>query len=239
MLIFTLTFIACGDSDPCIHIPGLPATCTAAQTCTECGVVLESALPHTFGANWEPTADATWCVGGAHGNGTETDTCSNCTATNGTRLTPCLGTQALNISGGIVGDNAELNVAHVCIPDSRGGVNVTSISDHAFALNHNIQSIRIGEKVITIEDCAFYSVYISIITLPASITNIGKQAFENCLLETIIMLPVNPPILGDGDVFVENPLEDIFVPAGSVDAYKEAYKDIWGGYMASLIKPIP
>ena len=74
---------ACGDSGsgdpstpPHTHIPGAAATCTSAQTCTACGVVLQAAS-HTYGA-WTVTTPPNFTTSTA---GEETGTCSVCAAT--------------------------------------------------------------------------------------------------------------------------------------------------------------
>lgn len=75
--------------------------------------------------------------------------------------------------------------------------------------------------------------------LPNSITKILDTAFYNCnSLATITLISAIPPVLGI-KVFhydYESLILKIYVPSGSVDAYKSA--DNWSDY-ADIIQAIP
>ena len=75
------------------------------------------------------------------------------------------------------------------------------------------------------------------ITLPDGITSIGGYAFFGCSsLTTLYCKPETPPMLGDiSSVFYNTSLSKIYVPASSVNAYKNAsgwknHADIIEGY---------
>ena len=157
----------------------------------------------------------------------------------------------------IIGDSAFQNCGRftgVTIPNS-----VTSIGEATFS-GSNLKSIDIPSSVTIIGDTAFgYCEGLSSVTIPNSVTSIGSYAFSNCYsLESIIIpssvtsisdeafvaclsltsITVNattPPTL-DTDVFYNTNDCPIYVPSGSVDAYKAA--ENWSDY-ASRIQAIP
>lgn len=81
------------------------------------------------------------------------------------------------------------------------------------------------------------------ITLPSSLTNIGERVFYGCSnLTNLTILATTPPIfthswVGDetGGAFNGTSLMNIYVPASSVESYKEA--NGWWQF-ASIIRPI-
>ena len=74
------------------------------------------------------------------------------------------------------------------------------------------------------------------VILPSAITDIGANAFNSCgTVDSFTCLAVTPPSLGT-NVFLSTTLTKIYVPAGSVQAYKEASG--WSSY-ASKIEAIP
>lgn len=73
------------------------------------------------------------------------------------------------------------------------------------------------------------------VTIPNTVKSIGSGAFYNCKgLATVICRAVTPPSLGS-DVFFNDPLTTLYVPAESVQAYMNA--DGWKEFKE--IKPIP
>ena len=89
-------------------------------------------------------------------------------------------------------------------------------------------------KVTRIGMDAFAASGLTSITLPVSVTSIGSMAFAFCRrLTSIIVLPTAPPQSGQGMFDLSDCL--IYVPAGSVDAYKAA--PVWTKY-ASRIQAI-
>ena len=75
------------------------------------------------------------------------------------------------------------------------------------------------------EDCTS----LTSVTIPDSVTTIGNYAFYYCTsLETVYCKPTTPPT-GGYDMFYGNaPDRKIYVPAGSVEAYKA--KEYWSAY---------
>ena len=74
---------------------------------------------------------------------------------------------------------------------------------------------------------------LEVVNLPSTITSFGNQAFYACYrMKALSILAVTPPTIGEGTTLP--PAGTIYVPAGSVDAYKSA----WTSY-ASRIQAIP
>ena len=114
--------------------------------------------------------------------------------------------------------------------------NVTSIGRLAFC-NCGLRDVTFGNSVTTIEANAFVRCEkLRTVTLPSSVTSLGDGAFSHChVLETVTCKATIPPTMGNAVFGDDRWLSSIYVPSGSVDAYKAA--DGWKDY-ASLIKPI-
>ena len=121
---------------------------------------------------------------------------------------------------------------HVVIPN-----NVTSIGRLAFYTCRGLRDVTFGNSVTTIEASAFnLCEALTSITLPSSVTSLGDGAFNQCHdLRTVTCKATTPPTMGLAVFGDDHLLTAIYVPAGSVDAYKAA--DGWKDY-ASRIKPI-
>jgi hypothetical protein len=110
-----------------------------------------------------------------------------------------------------------------------------------------LASVDLGDSLETIGYSAFiYCSKLESLTLPGTVTFIGSGAFASgCGIKTITVNAVEPPVVetyifGGSISHISGepypyPLETIFVPAGSVDAYKSAPE--WS-YYAKHIKPI-
>lgn len=118
------------------------------------------------------------------------------------------------------------------------GNNVISIGNSAFkvafASSGWSRAITLPNSVETIGANAFDESKILSITIGTNITSIGNSAFAWSRLEDITVLATTPPTLGSG-VF-EHTTCTIYVPSGSVEAYKTATN--WSTY-ASRIQAIP
>ena len=114
--------------------------------------------------------------------------------------------------------------------------NVTSIGRLAFC-SCGLRDVTFGNSVTTIEANAFVRCEkLRTVTLPSSVTSLGDGAFSHChVLGTVTCKATIPPTMGNAVFGDDRWLTAIYVPSGSVDAYKAA--DGWKDY-ASLIKPI-
>ena len=118
-------------------------------------------------------------------------------------------------------------LSSVTIPNS-----VTSIEELAFESCFELSSIEIPNSVDSIGMSAFAECNsLTSVTIPSSVTFIDMMAFMYCdNLTTVTCEAVTPPTLGD-KAFDKSPLlAHIYVPAGSVSAYKSA----WSAYEALI-----
>jgi len=218
--------------------PNCTETGIGTRTCTNCGTVdTNTTIPtnndHNFADNWILTTPADW-----HNNttnecvGEETLTCTQCPDTNGTRSI-CKGTQGLvflsvnDDEAYELGNNFNLGIAQVCIPDYRDDKPVVGIGDLAFEDEGGceiLESIRIGVNVTYIGLMAFSQcknletvtfaegsqletigvftfelcTSLASITIPASVIFIDRLAFYGCTnLEIVTVLATTPPELGE------------------------------------------
>lgn len=125
------------------------------------------------------------------------------------------------------------SLTSITIPNS-----VIEIGNYAFARNSSLTSITFGNGVISIGDHAFDSCSaLSSVTIPSSVTSIGGSTFTDCTgLTSITCLATTPPTLGDTSTFYNTNACPIYVPSGSVNAYKSATR--WSEY-SSRIQAIP
>lgn len=98
---------------------------------------------------------------------------------------------------------------------------VTSIGQRSFFNCTGLTSITIPNSVTTIGGSAFYDCGLTSVIIPYNVTEIGGSAFYYCNLASAIIYATTPPSLGDWRVFSGSNYP-IYVPAESVDAYKNA-----------------
>ena len=119
---------------------------------------------------------------------------------------------------GHMGDNSTLQT--IKLPQG-----ITDIGDHAFNHCSSLTSIDFPVALNTIGNYAFFGCsLLKSIEIPSGVTGIGAGAFGDCSsLSTATFLGETPPV-HIGHVFYQyTALSDIYVPAGSVDAYKETW----------------
>ena len=119
---------------------------------------------------------------------------------------------------GHMGDNSTLQT--IKLPQG-----ITDISDYAFNHCSSLTSIDFPVALNTIGNYAFFGCSpLKSIEIPSGVTGIGAGAFGDCSsLSTATFLGETPPV-HIGHVFYQyTALSDIYVPAGSVDAYKETW----------------
>ena len=115
------------------------------------------------------------------------------------------------------------------------GNSVTSIGGSAFYICSSLTSVTIPNSVTSIGERASYGCSsLTAITIPNSVTSIGDRAFYHCRGLTSVTIEAEiPPALG---VYALDYTNDcpIYVPCGTIDAYKTAWPDY-----GSLIKYAP
>ena len=106
---------------------------------------------------------------------------------------------------------------------------VTTIGSDAFVCK-TLTSITIPNSVTSISNSGFYFCSsLTDITIPSSVTSIGDFAFSYCSsLTRLNVKSTTPPTLGGGVFSNGNTNLKIYVPAGSLEAYKAAdnWKDL-------------
>ena len=134
------------------------------------------------------------------------------------------------IIDGTLNSFAPAGLTEYTIPDS-----VTTIGDLAFNGCSSLTTVTIGDSVTEIGRYAFYDCSsLTSVTIPDSVTTIGSSAFLWCEgLTSVYCKAVTPPTVVSYDGYLY-PFDanasnlKIYVPKGSVEAYKSAYG--WGGY---------
>ena len=108
------------------------------------------------------------------------------------------------------------------IPDG-----LTNIGYATFSNCSSLTSIDFPAVLKTIDDYAFYNCFLlKSIEIPSGVTSIGVGAFGDCnSLSTVTFLGETPPVHTDNVFYECTALSDIYVPAGSVDAYKETWSE--------------
>ncbi len=102
--------------------------------------------------------------------------------------------------------------------------NVPSVPWYSY--NSSIQYVVIGNNVTSIGSYAFGGCTgLTSVTIPNSVTSIEEGAFQGCTgLTSVTIEAETPPTLGS-DVFYNTNNCPIYVPCGTLDAYKSAWSD--------------
>lgn len=127
-----------------------------------------------------------------------------------------------NITG--IGDNAFLMGSMTSLEISNS---VKSIGEYAFSSCQNLRTITIPNSVISIKEGAFMCCEdVDSLTIGTSVTSIGYGAFASCkAIKCITSKAITPPTCEGGVFNNVNKSIPLYVPAGSVAAYKAA--DQW------------
>ncbi len=134
----------------------------------------------------------------------------------------------------IIGDLAFNSCYYLTSIDIPSGV--TTIGDLAFHYCYSLPSITIPNSVTTIGDSAFFAcISLASIDIPDSVTSISTRAFYSCTSLTSITVNATTPPTLSSNVFDDTNDCPIYVPSGSVNAYKSASG--WSTY-ASRIQAI-
>ena len=169
---------------------------------------------------------------------------SGVTAIPGSCFDGCSSLESVTIPEGVttIGGSAfsGCNLNALTLPES-----LEAIGSSAFSGNQSLKSVNIPAKVKTIEERAFSSCGLTDLviqegvqaignyafernslqnlTLPSTITSIGRRAFgNNNNLQSITCNAATPPTLGD-DVFNIEITPSIKVPLASIAAYRKVY----------------
>ena len=113
---------------------------------------------------------------------------------------------------------------------------VKTIESYAFA-SCSLTDLVIQEGVQVIEEYTFINNLLKNLTLPSTITSIGKSVFyDNYYLQLIICNAATPPTLGD-NAFDSDIKPDVKVPISSIAAYKQAngWKDFSNYYGGDVV----
>ena len=101
---------------------------------------------------------------------------------------------------------------------------VTSIGVYAFYNCTGLTSVTIPNSVTSIGDGAFYDCSsLTTVTIPNSVTSIGYWAFEGCTgLTSITCEAITPPTCGEYCFMDVDKTIPVYVPKGTVEAYRAA-----------------
>lgn len=124
------------------------------------------------------------------------------------------------------------SLTSLTIPNS-----VTTIGGYAFQ-ESGLTSVTVPNSVTSIGNSAFsYCTSLTSVTIGSGVTSIGDSAFDTCrYLTSVTVEATTPPTLGSRAFASNAGTRKIYVPAESVETYKETSG--WSTY-ASYIQAIP
>ena len=138
----------------------------------------------------------------------------------------CTGLTSVTIPNSVtrIGDYAFrkcTGLTSIEIPNS-----ITSIGREAFNECSGLTSVTIPNSVTGIGDGAFNGCSgLTSVTIPNSVTSIGDGAFNGCSGLTSVTIEAETPPTLSGEVFYYTNDCPIYVPCGTLDAYKSAWSD--------------
>ena len=109
----------------------------------------------------------------------------------------------------------------VVIPNTTNGLPVTTIGDAAFFECASVTNVAIGTNVASIGGQAFSYSSLATILIPAGVTNIGFDAFADCIDLMAFTVDTNNPVFGSvaGVLFNQNLTTLITYPGGKAGSY--------------------
>ncbi len=94
------------------------------------------------------------------------------------------------------------------------------IADNAFRYRNWLTGVTLPNSLTNIGERAFYNCnQLTQITLPSAVTHIGSEAFAGCSLSAINVLATNPPAITSSTFSGLAPSATITIPEGSREAY--------------------
>lgn len=114
--------------------------------------------------------------------------------------------------------------------------NLTKIPDHTFLHCASLEDIVLQDATESVGACAFqYCRSLKRIVLPENVQYVGESAFHSCdVLGQVTFTSAKPPVIGQ-NVFYRCPdALQIFVPAGTIEAYSTAPG--WSEYVQYLVE---
>lgn len=115
---------------------------------------------------------------------------------------------------------------------------VTNIGQFAFCRTH-ISTLVFSNRLTTIGEQIFENNrYLTNITIPSSVTSIGKETFDGCVnLQHVYMERSTPPTLGTDAFKNAHSSMTIHVPCGALSTYKSATN--WKTFSTKISKGMP
>lgn len=120
----------------------------------------------------------------------------------------------------------------VILPDG-----ITSIGDWAFGYLENMDSISLPSALQSIGADAFYGSGLKHIEIPAGVTTIGGQAFQNCVQLTSVILPEGLTTIGTSMFFDCNALTEIIIPESVQTIGANAFSGYTNLTKATILSP--
>lgn len=119
-----------------------------------------------------------------------------------------------------------INLGSISLPNT-----VTSMGERAFDGCKKLREVTLSSSLSAIKESTFAGCsQLKSITIPKAVSNIGNTAFDGCsALESIFCEAVTPPTCGSNCFRNVDKYIPVYVPAGSIAAYKAAstWKDFY------------
>lgn len=122
------------------------------------------------------------------------------------------------------------SLTELVLPES-----LESLGDYSFMECQSLADVYLPEGLLYLGWTAFQSSAITTITLPSSLSSMGGQVFDNCTnLEWVRIKADTPPSTNGFHPISSSVSYPIYVPAGTLDAYKTA--NCWENHAAWYVE---